>query len=403
MLAVCRPPAPLRTSPSRRRRGPGGEPAAGLFVSHSETPRPAGWSRSGGAGRPGLSSAWSLPPASPALRGKSVAVLGGPGCGKTALIQRLAGVQALRPTTASLPGAGRHLWLDTGFRGRVPAAKPAPDYRRQPCGKSFSCRYQARWSPRAASRHRNHCPHCLSTSTWTRARRPGLYLPGDYGAGGRVVRKGGGAGAHHRCRACGASAPTGSRRMTTGPPPLHRPAPWPTPFCPPCPGWIFLEMRHEETTDRGRRDTGLDTGGGPAITAAGGAGGQGALRPRCGGAGGRGGALPAADLAESPPSPQRYLLSAIIRRYPGLRTEEAPPPGARRRPPSLDGRARLAALWRRPTACVRAASAPAALHRITGCMKTAPTAPASGGTARSTPRDEALIRALVTRAAGGLP
>ena len=37
------------------------------------------------------------PPAGllPALRGKSVAVLGGPGCGKTALIQRLAGVQAL--------------------------------------------------------------------------------------------------------------------------------------------------------------------------------------------------------------------------------------------------------------------------------------------------------------------
>ena len=54
--------------------------------------------------------------AAPALRGKAVAVLGGPGCGKTALIQRLAGVQApLRPTTAASLSQGPDgtLWLDT--------------------------------------------------------------------------------------------------------------------------------------------------------------------------------------------------------------------------------------------------------------------------------------------------
>ena len=78
----------------------------------------------------------------------------------------------------------------------------------------------------------------------------------------------------------------------------------------------------------------------------------------------RGGALPAADLAEiaAALSLRDTFLSAIIRRYPGLRTEEAPhrlelcgapaaPAGARPVWPPL---------WRRPTACVRAASAPAA-------------------------------------------
>ena len=62
----------------------------------------------------------------------------------------------------------------------------------------------------------------------------------------------------------------------------------------------------------------------------------------------RGGALPAADLAEiaAALSLRDTFLSAIIRRYPGLRTEEARPVW----PP----------LWRRPTACARAASAPAA-------------------------------------------
>lgn len=52
----------------------------------------------------------------------------------------------------------------------------------------------------------------------------------------------------------------------------------------------------------------------------------------------RGGALPAADLAEiaAALSLRDTFLSAIIRRYPGLRTEEAPPPpGAVRRPPLL--------------------------------------------------------------------
>ena len=153
------------------------------------------------------------PPAGllPALRGKSVAVLGGPGCGKTALIQRLAGVQApLRPTTAvSLSqGPDGTLWLDTpGFRGASPAAKPAPDYRRQPCGESFSCKAcGALVTPEgAASRHRNHCPHCLSS----------LHVdeePGDRACTcrgimepvGVWVRKGGEWALIHRCRACGA-------------------------------------------------------------------------------------------------------------------------------------------------------------------------------------------------------
>ena len=69
----------------------------------------------------------------------------------------------------------------------------------------------------------------------------------------------------------------------------------------------------------------------------------------------RGGALPAADLAEiaAALSLRDTFLSAIIRRYPGLRTEAAPaaPAGARPVWPPL---------WRRPTACARAASAPAA-------------------------------------------
>ena len=149
--------------------------------------------------------------AAPALRGKAVAVLGGPGCGKTALIQRLAGVQApLRPTTAASLSQGPDgtLWLDTpAFRGASPAAKPAPDYRRQPCGESFSCKAcGALVTPEgAASRHRNHCPHCLSS----------LHVdeePGDRACTcrgimepvGVWVRKGGEWALIHRCRACGA-------------------------------------------------------------------------------------------------------------------------------------------------------------------------------------------------------
>ena len=140
-----------------------------------------------------------------------MAVLGGPGCGKTALIQRLAGVQApLRPTTAASLSQGPDgtLWLDTpGFRGASPAAKPAPDYRRQPCGESFSCKAcGALVTPEgAASRHRNHCPHCLSS----------LHVdeePGDRACTcrgimepvGVWVRKGGEWALIHRCRACGA-------------------------------------------------------------------------------------------------------------------------------------------------------------------------------------------------------
>lgn len=124
----------------------------------------------------------------------------------------------------------------------------------------------------------------------------------------------------------------------------------------------------------------------------------------------RGGALPAADLAEiaAALSLRDTFLSAIIRRYPGLRTEEAPHRLELCGGPRCSGRgaARLAAFVEE-TYGVRPGGVSASgrfTYRITGCMKTAPTAPASGGTARSTP---ALTRPSSapwwTRAAGGPP
>ncbi|MFQ9918194.1 MAG: RNHCP domain-containing protein [Flavonifractor plautii] len=192
-----------------------------------------------------------------------MAVLGGPGCGKTALIQRLAGVQApLRPTTAaSLPGAGRHpLAGAPRLPGRVPRrqARPGlpPPALRGVLLLQDAC---ARWSPqRAASQHRNHCPHCLSS----------LHVdeePGDRACTcrgimepvGVWVRKGGEWALIHRCRACGPSAPTGSRRMTTRPSSLSialRPLAQPPFPCPPCPGGSSREMRHNEGNDRQEAD-----------------------------------------------------------------------------------------------------------------------------------------------------
>lgn len=223
VLAVCAAPALLRTFAlpewALEAARAAGLPA-GLFVSHWDRLAPEegeALARRLGPLRAELDGlAWGSalePPAGllPALRGKAVAVLGGPGCGKTALIQRLAGVQApLRPTTAASLSQGPDgtLWLDTpGFRGASPAAKPAPDYRRQPCGESFSCKAcGALVTPEgAASRHRNHCPHCLSS----------LHVdeePGDRACTcrgimepvGVWVRKGGEWALIHRCRACGA-------------------------------------------------------------------------------------------------------------------------------------------------------------------------------------------------------
>ena len=155
VLAVCAAPSLLRAFAlpewALEAARAAGLPA-GLFVSHWDRLAPEegdALARRLEPLRAELDSlAWGSalePPAGllPALRGKSVAVLGGPGCGKTALIQRLAGVQApLRPTTAvSLSqGPDGTLWLDTpGFRGASPAANPA--------GSPSPARPAARWSP----------------------------------------------------------------------------------------------------------------------------------------------------------------------------------------------------------------------------------------------------------------
>lgn len=214
VLAVCAAPSLLRAFAlpewALEAARAAGLPA-GLFVSHWDRLAPEegdALARRLEPLRAELDSlAWGSalePPAGllPALRGKSVAVLGGPGCGKTALIQRLAGVQApLRPTTAvSLSqGPDGTLWLDTpGFRGASPAAKPAPDYRRQPCGESFSCKACGAGHPRGGRQPAPQPLPPLSVQPPRRrgARRPGLYLPGDYGAGGRVGAQGGRVGAH---------------------------------------------------------------------------------------------------------------------------------------------------------------------------------------------------------------
>ena len=178
--ALCKPLGPA---------GPGG----------GRGPGPPAGAAPGGAGRPGRGSALE-PPAGllPALRGKAVAVLGGPGCGKTALSSVWPGCRPpLRPTTAASLSQGPDgtLWLDTpGFRGASPAAKPAPDYRRQPCGESFSCKACGALVTPAGGRQpapQPLPPLSVQPPRGRGARRPGLYLPGDYGAGGRVGAQGG--------------------------------------------------------------------------------------------------------------------------------------------------------------------------------------------------------------------
>ncbi len=82
----------------------------------------------------------------------------------------------------------------------------AEDYRQVPCGESFACKVcGAQVSPEnAGSRHRNHCPHCLSS------------IHADNEAGDRAslcrgimdpigvwVRKDGEWAVIHRCRSCG--------------------------------------------------------------------------------------------------------------------------------------------------------------------------------------------------------
>ena len=263
VLAVCAAPSLLRAFAlpewALEAARAAGLPA-GLFVSHWDRLAPEegdALARRLEPLRAELDSlAWGSalePPAGllPALRGKSVAVLGGPGCGKTALIQRLAGVQApLRPTTAvSLSqGPDGTLWLDTpGFRGASPAAKPAPDYRRQPCGESFSCKAcGALVTPEgAASRHRNHCPHCLSS----------LHVdeePGDRACTcrgimepvGVWVRKGGEWALIHRCRACGALRSIALRPLAQPPFPLSSLSGVD----------LSREMRHNEGNDRQEAD-----------------------------------------------------------------------------------------------------------------------------------------------------
>ena len=155
-------------------------------------------------------------------------------------------------------------------------------------------------------------------------------------------------------------------------------------------------------------DTGLDTGGGPRLLpppgGAGGAGGAGG--PAAGGAE-RGGALPAADLAEiaAALSLRDTFLSAIIRRYPGLRTEEAPHRLELCGGPRCSGRgaARLAAFVEE-TYGVRPGGVSASgrfTYRITGCMKNCPNGPSlRWDGALHSRADEALIRALVDEGGG---
>ena len=171
-------------------------------------------------------------------------------------------------------------------------------------------------------------------------------------------------------------------------------------------------------------DTGLDTGGGPRLLpppgGAGGAGGAGG--PAAGGAGGarrrtarrRSGGDPrrppegaGADLAEiaAALSLRDTFLSAIIRRYPGLRTEEAPHRLELCGGPRCSGRgaARLAAFVEE-TYGVRPGGVSASgrfTYRITGCMKNCPNGPSlRWDGALHSRADEALIRALVDEGGG---
>lgn len=89
---------------------------------------------------------------------------------------------------------------------RLQQPKPDRDYRTTPCQESFSCRVCGCLvvPEGAGSRHRNHCPHCLSS----------LHVddePGDRASqcGGRMepisvwVRGGGEWALIHRCQRCG--------------------------------------------------------------------------------------------------------------------------------------------------------------------------------------------------------
>ena len=121
----------------------------------------------------------------------------------------------------------------------------------------------------------------------------------------------------------------------------------------------------------------------------------------------RGGALPAADLAEiaAALSLRDTFLSAIIRRYPGLRTEEAPHRLELCGGPRCSGRgaARLAAFVEE-TYGVRPGGVSASgrfTYRITGCMKNCPNGPSlRWDGALHSRADEALIRALVDEGGG---
>ncbi len=103
------------------------------------------------------------------------------------------------------------------------------------------------------------------------------------------------------------------------------------------------------------------------------------------------------------------FLSAIIRRYPGLRTEEAPTAWSCAAAPRCSGRgaARLAAFVEE-TYGVRPGGVSASgrfTYRITGCMKNCPNGPSlRWDGALHSRADEALSSApWWTRAAGGLP
>ena len=121
----------------------------------------------------------------------------------------------------------------------------------------------------------------------------------------------------------------------------------------------------------------------------------------------RGGALPAADLAEiaAALSLRDTFLSAIIRRYHGLRTEEAPHRLELCGGPRCSGRgaARLAAFVEE-TYGVRPGGVSASgrfTYRITGCMKNCPNGPSlRWDGALHSRADEALIRALVDEGGG---
>ncbi|MFQ7854268.1 MAG: NAD(P)H-dependent oxidoreductase subunit E [Flavonifractor plautii] len=120
----------------------------------------------------------------------------------------------------------------------------------------------------------------------------------------------------------------------------------------------------------------------------------------------RGGALPAADLAEiaAALSLRDTFLSAIIRRYPGLRTEEAPTAWSCAAAPAAPAGARPVwpPLWRDLRRAPGGVSASGRFtYRITGCMKNCPNGPSlRWDGALHSRADEALIRALVDEGGG---